>query len=50
MASEAYRTVMANEAFRTLQNSEAFRSLARSAQASEAFMTEANRTAQRTAE
>ena len=50
MASESFRTAMASEAFRTLQASEAFRSLARSASASEAFMTEANRTAQRTAE
>jgi hypothetical protein len=41
---------MASEAYRTLQASEAFRSLSRSALASEAFLTEASRTALRTAE
>jgi PAS domain-containing protein len=46
MANDAFRAVMANDAFRSLQASDAFRSLARSASASEAFMSEAMRVQQ----
>lgn len=45
MANDLFRQLMANDVFRQLQANDAFRALSRSAAASEAFLTEANRVA-----
>lgn len=45
METEAFRALFMSDAFRLLQESEAFRAIARDAQMSEAFMTEAARVA-----